>query len=100
MSSGDRSRRRAFAEDVERLLLFFSKDNRCLDITDKWITEDVFEDFDIVISNSKVPSTRLKLQEFGPFDIIIDDGDHNLWAQILTLRDAWPLLKKGGLQMS
>ncbi len=67
------------------------------DITDKWITEDIFKEFNIIISNSKVPATRLKLQEFGPFDIIIDDGDHNPWAQILTFGTAWPLLKKGGL---
>lgn len=33
----------------------------------------------------------------GPFDIIIDDGSHENYHQILTLVQAYPLLKDGGV---
>jgi len=31
------------------------------------------------------------------FDFIIDDGNHEFWAQILTLQSYWPLLMPGGV---
>lgn len=31
------------------------------------------------------------------FDFIIDDGNHEFWAQILTLQSYWPLLLPGGV---
>jgi SAM-dependent methyltransferase len=31
------------------------------------------------------------------FDFIIDDGNHEFWAQILTLQSYWPLLVPGGV---
>jgi hypothetical protein len=33
----------------------------------------------------------------GDFDYIIDDGDHSPATQLATCRQAWPLLKQGGL---
>lgn len=67
------------------------------DIRDAWLTEDVKRDFPLVIANSKVPTTRELIEKHGPFDIIIDDGDHNPWSQILTWHNAFPLLRKGGI---
>jgi hypothetical protein len=31
------------------------------------------------------------------FDFIIDDGNHEFWAQILTLQSYWPMLVPGGV---
>lgn len=31
------------------------------------------------------------------FDFIIDDGNHEFWAQIFTLQSYWPLLMPGGV---
>lgn len=36
-------------------------------------------------------------KEFGPFDIIIDDGGHTMHQQILTFETLYPLLKEEGI---
>ena len=44
-------------------------------------------------TKSYVPN---QLRSFD-FDFIIDDGNHEFWAQILTLQSYWPLLMPGGV---
>jgi len=36
-------------------------------------------------------------QEFGPFDVVIDDGSHQVDHQKITLETLWPSLKDGGV---
>lgn len=67
------------------------------DISDSWLSPETANAFDIIIGNSKVPSTRKAIERFAPFDIIIDDGDHNPWAQLLTYYSLFPLLRSGGM---
>lgn len=38
-----------------------------------------------------------KILEYGPFDIIIDDGGHKMSQQINSFKMLYPSLKKGGL---
>ncbi len=35
--------------------------------------------------------------EFGPFDLVIDDGSHLMEHQKLTLETLWPFVREGGL---
>jgi len=51
---------------------------------------DLLWNFDSTHANS-----YLRLE--GDFDYIIDDGDHSPATQLATARQAWPLLKQGGL---
>lgn len=46
-------------------------------------------------SNSRVPTSFNSFPT--DFDIIIDDGDHTLPAQLETLHSTWNLLKPGGM---
>jgi len=36
-------------------------------------------------------------KEFGPFDVVIDDGSHQVDHQKITLEALWPSLKDGGV---
>ena len=38
-----------------------------------------------------------QVNQDGPFDIIIDDGGHSMYQQIVSLRTLMPLVKPGGL---
>lgn len=38
-------------------------------------------------------------EEFGPFDIVLDDGSHVCQHQIKTFENLWPKLANGGLYM-
>lgn len=38
-------------------------------------------------------------EEFGPFDVILDDGSHVCHHQISSFEGLWPHLKNGGLYM-
>jgi hypothetical protein len=44
-----------------------------------------------------VPFLRDVAQEQGPFDIIVDDGDHKMDQQITSFQALWGALKDGGL---
>jgi hypothetical protein len=37
------------------------------------------------------------LEQFGPFDLIIDDGNHFWMEQILTFKTLFPYVRKGGI---
>jgi len=52
----------------------------------------------IRIGDQGLKETHDKIhEEFGPFDIIIDDGGHHMHEQIVTFECMFPRLKDGGL---
>jgi hypothetical protein len=40
---------------------------------------------------------RWPLEDFAPFDLVVDDGSHEDSDQVRTLQLLWPLLRSGGL---
>lgn len=53
---------------------------------------------DIEIGNQSNEHFLRKVEkEYGPFDIIIDDGGHTMNQQIVSFKTLFPLLKDGGI---
>ncbi|MEO6700895.1 MAG: class I SAM-dependent methyltransferase [Jatrophihabitantaceae bacterium] len=54
--------------------------------------------FPIVLGDQADPEVLLKLnEEYGPFDVIIDDGGHTMRQQIVTIETLFPLLNDDGV---
>jgi hypothetical protein len=54
--------------------------------------------FPVVLGDQADPEVLLKLNaEYGPFDVIIDDGGHTMQQQIITIETLFPLLNDGGV---
>jgi hypothetical protein len=51
----------------------------------------------IIIGSQVDDATLLKISEFGPFDIIIDDGSHIQSHMIVTFFKLFPLLSQNGI---
>ena len=51
----------------------------------------------IIIGSQVDDATLLKVSEFGPFDIIIDDGSHIQSHMIVTFFKLFPLLSQNGI---
>ena len=51
----------------------------------------------IIIGSQVDEATLLKVSEFGPFDIIIDDGSHIQSHMIVTFFKLFPLLSQNGI---
>lgn len=52
------------------------------------------------IGNQADPAFLAALvEEFGPFDVVLDDGSHVCPHQIASFEGVWPHLKNGGLYM-
>lgn len=68
---------------------------------DNWISTNTpfvysSERVKIINANSKNIDV-CKYLDYQSFDIIVDDGDHHPYAQLTTMWNLWPLLKKDGL---
>lgn len=58
------------------------------------------EDTNVRIGNQADPDFLNALaEEFGPFDLVLDDGSHINAHQIKSFETLWPHLKNGGLYM-
>lgn len=58
------------------------------------------EGTDVRIGNQADPAFLAELaEEFGPFDLVLDDGSHICAHQIASFEHLWPHLKNGGLYM-
>lgn len=44
-----------------------------------------------------IPEMTKLAEQIGPFDIVVDDGSHLLWDQIISFKILQPYMKKGGL---
>lgn len=54
--------------------------------------------FPVVLGDQEDPDVLRKLNDdYGPFDIIIDDGGHTMRQQIVTTETLFPLLSDGGV---
>lgn len=65
------------------------------EITEK-PTKDIASNITIISSNSKDISVCDALNH-QKFDVIIDDGNHHPYSQLITLWNIWPLLKDNGI---
>lgn len=73
-------------------LTFIDIDPACKDLE--------IEGTQVRIGNQADPDFLAALaQEFGPFDLILDDGSHISQHQIKSFENLWPHLKNGGLYM-
>lgn len=55
------------------------------------------DSYEVVIADQSDPEALLKVsQEYGPFDVIIDDGGHAMDQQITSVETLFPLLAEGG----
>jgi hypothetical protein len=53
--------------------------------------------FPVLLGDQEDPEVLRKLNdEYGPFDVIIDDGGHTMRQQIVTIETLFPLLNDGG----
>lgn len=60
--------------------------------------EDKSNDIHIVLGDQSDPARLIEINEqYGPFDIIIDDGGHENHQVITSFETLFPLLKEGGL---
>lgn len=58
------------------------------------------DDTNIRIGNQADPKFLAELaKEFGPFDLVLDDGSHVCAHQIASFEGLWPHLNNGGLYM-
>jgi cephalosporin hydroxylase len=56
--------------------------------------------YPVVLGDQEDPGVLLALeQEYGPFDIVIDDGGHTMKQQIVSIETLFPLLNDGGLYL-
>jgi limonene-1,2-epoxide hydrolase len=56
---------------------------------------------DIVIGDQSSPEFWAEFaRAHGDFDVILDDGGHSMQQQIVTFKEAWPLLRFGGVFMT
>lgn len=56
------------------------------------------EDFEVVLGDQGSAQVLESLNhQYGPFDIIIDDGGHTMEQQITTIETLFPLLSDGGI---
>lgn len=54
--------------------------------------------FQVVLGDQADPDVLRKINdEYGPFDIVIDDGGHTMEQQIVTIETLFPLLNDGGV---
>lgn len=54
--------------------------------------------YPVVLGDQSDPDVLRKLNdEYGPFDVIIDDGGHTMKQQIVTIETLFPLLNDGGV---
>jgi hypothetical protein len=54
--------------------------------------------FPVVLGDQADPDVLLRINEqYGPFDIVIDDGGHTMRQQIVTAETLFPLLNDGGV---
>jgi len=54
--------------------------------------------FPVVLGDQADPDVLRKINdEYGPFDIVIDDGGHTMEQQIVTIETLFPLLNDGGV---
>jgi len=51
----------------------------------------------IIIGDQSKPSDLAQCEQYGPFDVIIDDGSHASSHQQISLISLWPMVKPGGL---
>lgn len=56
--------------------------------------------FPVVLGDQADPDVLRKINdEYGPFDVIIDDGGHTMEQQIATIETLFPLLNDGGVYL-
>jgi 23S rRNA U2552 (ribose-2'-O)-methylase RlmE/FtsJ len=54
--------------------------------------------FPIVLGDQADPDVLRSINdEYGPFDVVIDDGGHTMQQQIVTIETLFPLLNDGGI---
>jgi hypothetical protein len=54
--------------------------------------------FPVVLGDQADPDVLRKINdEYGPFDVVIDDGGHTMEQQIVTIETLFPLLNDGGV---
>jgi hypothetical protein len=54
--------------------------------------------FPVVLGDQADPDVLLRINEqYGPFDVVIDDGGHTMRQQIVTAETLFPLLNDGGV---
>ena len=54
--------------------------------------------FPVVLGDQADPEVLLRINEqYGPFDVVIDDGGHTMRQQIVTAETLFPLLNDGGV---
>ena len=54
--------------------------------------------FPVMLGDQTDPAVLRRLNgEYGPFDVIIDDGGHTMEQQIVTIETLFPLLNDGGV---
>jgi hypothetical protein len=54
--------------------------------------------FPVVLGDQEDPEVLRRIsEEYGPFDVIIDDGGHTMGQQIVTAETLFPMLVEGGV---
>lgn len=67
-------------------------DPRCADLAEPGIAIELGDQAD--------PALHARLREkYGSFDIVIDDGGHQMHQQIVTFREMYPAVKPGGVYL-
>lgn len=57
--------------------------------------------FNVVLGDQEQPDSLTRIsEEFGPFDVVIEDGGHTMKQQIVTAETLFPLLNDGGVYLS
>jgi cephalosporin hydroxylase len=56
--------------------------------------------YPVVLGDQADPEVLLRVErEYGPFDIVIDDGGHTMHQQIVSIETLFPLLNDGGVYL-
>lgn len=59
------------------------------------------DQFTVVLGDQEDPESLRRIsEEFGPFDVVIEDGGHTMKQQIITAETLFPLLNDGAVYLS